>query len=101
MRKFLVASAALALSFHALPLAAEDAPIARVPAVTEQDPDPMVKAMFEATRARGARPINLQLITNLAPKMAKAQQVEAYTIRFDMVTPRPYRELTILRTVQN
>jgi alkylhydroperoxidase family enzyme len=72
-----------------------------VPAVTEASPDPAVKEMFAAARARGGEPINLQLVMAQAPALAKAHQAVAYAIRFDLKTPRPYRELTILRTVQN
>jgi alkylhydroperoxidase family enzyme len=101
MHRFLLASAMLAVVFTSLPLRAADAPIARVPAVTESDPDPSVKAMFDAARARGTTPINLQLIMHQAPALSKAGQEEAYAIRFNLKVPRPYRELTILRTVQN
>jgi 4-carboxymuconolactone decarboxylase len=83
------------------PIAAADAPIARVPAVTEDSADPAVKEVFAAARARGAEPINLQLVMALAPALAKAKGAEAYAIRFDMKTPRPYRELAIMRAVQN
>jgi alkylhydroperoxidase family enzyme len=100
MQKTMLICGALLLASAALPIAAADAPIARVPAVTEQDPDPAVKAMFAAARAHGVAPINLQLVTALAPALGKAQQAEAYAIRFDLKTPRPYRELTILRTAQ-
>ena len=101
MRKCLLIGSTLLVCLFALPLTAADGPIARVPVVTEANADPLVKAMFDAARARGTDPINLQLIMALAPKLAKAHQAVAYTIRFDLNTPRPYRELTILRTVQN
>ena len=101
MRRFLVAGSALAVAFFALPVAAEDAPIARVPAVTEQSDDPAVKAFFENAHAKGIKPINLQLVLQQAPPLAKASGEGAYAIRFSLKVPRPYRELTILRTVQN
>jgi alkylhydroperoxidase family enzyme len=101
MRKLLVAGSALAAALFAQPIAAADAPIARVPAVTEQSADPAVKEMFETARARGLKPINLQLVMALAPALSKPQRDEAYAIRFSLQVPRPYRELTILRTVQN
>ena len=101
MRKFLLIGCTLLVCLFAPPLAAADGPIARVPAVTEANSVPFVKSLFAAARARGTEPINLQLIMALAPKLAKAHQAVAYTIRFDLNTPRPYRELTILRTVQN
>jgi alkylhydroperoxidase family enzyme len=101
MKQLLLAGATLALLFASPPLRADDQPIARVPAVTENDPDPSVKEMFDTARAHGTKPINLQLITHLSPALAKARSEEANTIRFNLKVPRPYRELTILRTVQN
>src|SRR5580692_4088200 len=101
MQKLLLAGATLALALATLPLRAADAPIARVPAVTEDDPDPGVQEMFKTAKEHGTKPINLQLINHLAPALAKSGQEEAYAIRFNLKVPRPYRELTILRTVQN
>jgi 4-carboxymuconolactone decarboxylase len=101
MRHRLRVSALLLVSAFALPIKAADGPIARVPAVTEASQDPYVKEMFAAVHARGGEPINLQLVMALAPTLAKAHQEVAYAIRFDLETPREYRELTILRTVQN
>lgn len=95
-----LAGAALALAV-VLPVAAADAPVARVPAVGPDSDDPYVKQMFAEAAARGQKPINLQLVMALAPTIGKAHREAAYAIRFDMKTPRPYRELTILRTVQN
>jgi alkylhydroperoxidase family enzyme len=65
MKHLLLAGATLALLVASPPLRADDAPIARVPA------------------------------------LSKAGGEEAYAIRFNLKVPRPYRELTILRTVQN
>ena len=101
MGKRLTAAGAIVAALFALPIAAADAPIARVPPVTEQSADPAVKEMFETARARGLKPINLQLVMALAPALSKPQRDEAYAIRFSLKVPRPYRELTILRTVQN
>jgi len=101
MSKLLVAGGAIIAALFALPIAAADAPIARVPGVTEQSADPAVKEMFETARTRGIKPINLQLVMALAPALSKPQREEAYAIRFSLQVPRPYRELTILRTVQN
>ena len=71
MRKRLVSGAVLAAALFTLPIRAADAPIARVPAVTEQSTDPAVKEMFETARTHGIKPINLQLVMALAPALSK------------------------------
>jgi alkylhydroperoxidase family enzyme len=101
MRQSLLAVIALGGLFAAMASGAADGPIARVPVPTDPTTDPAVKEMFDAVKARGAQPINLQFIMAMAPPLAKANQSVAYAIRFDLKVPRPYRELTILRTVQN
>lgn len=101
MRKILLICAVALACGPALPIEAADGPIARVPAVTEPASDPAVQAMFDSDRAHGSAPINLQLVMALAPGLATADHAVAHAIRFDLKTPRPYRELTILRTVQN
>jgi alkylhydroperoxidase family enzyme len=83
----------------AVPLRAEG-PIARVPAVSADSPDPEVRAMFENARNRGGQIINLSLIRSNAPKLAKAGSALAYAIRYETKTPRSLIELAIFRTAQ-
>ncbi|MBV8538521.1 MAG: carboxymuconolactone decarboxylase family protein [Alphaproteobacteria bacterium] len=82
------------------PVQAEDGPIARVPAVQESNPDPIVQEMFASARARGGQIINLSLIRANAPKLAKPGSGVAYAIRYDTSTPRRLIELAILRTAE-
>lgn len=90
-----------ALLFVSAPSGAADAPmIARIPAVSDSSTDPAVVALFAGIRARGGKPLNLQLVTGNAPKIGKAMLGLAYSLRFDATTPRPVRELAILRTAQ-
>jgi len=91
----------LALCCAVPSLVAADEPIARVPAITDPAGDPIVKEMLDAIQARGAKPINLNLVMFNAPALAKASSAAAFAIRFDLKTPRPYRELAIMRAAQN
>ncbi len=103
MRKSIFAGLLLGLAVMTpgpAPVQAEDAPIARVPAVQESNPDPIVQSMFANAKAHGGQIINLSLIRANAPKLAKAGSGLAYAIRFDTKTPRPFIELAILRTAQ-
>jgi len=95
----LVAQAFALAAALAVPAQAAE-PIARVPPVSEDSTDPIVKAMFDNARSRGGSVINLGLIRGNAPKLAKAGSDLAYAIRFDTKTPRPLVELAILRAVQ-
>ena len=101
MRKSCLPAALLGLLVAATSVAAADTPIARIPVPTDPATDPALQQMVDAARARGGQPINLQFLTAMAPPLAKASQAYAYAIRFDLKVPRPYRELAILRTVQN
>lgn len=83
-----------------LPVAAGEEPIARVPAVQESNPDPIVQQMFANAKQHGGQIINLSLIRANAPQLAKAGAGLAYAIRFDTKTPRPLIELAILRTAE-
>jgi alkylhydroperoxidase family enzyme len=101
MRRSMMAIAGLASVLCAMNVVAADAPIARIPVPTDPATNAAVKETVDAAKARGGQPINLQYLMLLAPPLAKASQEAAYAIRFDLKVPRPYRELTILRTVQN
>jgi len=93
-------TAVAALLFASAPTGAVDAPIARIPGVSDTSTDPTVVALFADIRARGGKPLNLQLVTGNAPKIGKAMLGLAYSLRFDATTARPVRELAILRTAQ-
>jgi alkylhydroperoxidase family enzyme len=82
-----------------LPIKAADGPIARVPAQAHPA-NPEAAALLDAIRAKGNRPINLNLVTAVSPKLAKVRGALATTIRYESVVPRPLRELTIMRTAQ-
>jgi alkylhydroperoxidase family enzyme len=97
---FVFIAALGALLFAGAATGAADAPIARIPGVSDASTDPTVVALFADIRARGGKPLNLQLITGNAPKIGKAMLGLAYSLRFDATTPRPVRELAILRTAQ-
>jgi alkylhydroperoxidase family enzyme len=83
----------------AFPIRAADGPVARVP-VEEHPVDPEARALLDAIRARGNRPINLNLVSALSPKLAKGRSALVSAIRYESSVPRPLRELTILRTAQ-
>ena len=98
--RFVLLAALGALLFASAPIGAADAPIARIPSVSDSSTDPTVVALFADIRARGGKPLNLQLVTGNAPKIGKAMLGLAYSLRFDATTPRLTRELAILRTAQ-
>jgi alkylhydroperoxidase family enzyme len=98
--RFVFLTAVVALFFTSVPSGAADAPIARIPGVSDASTDPTVVALFSDIRARGGKPLNLQLVTGNAPKIGKAMLGLAYSLRFDATTARPVRELAILRTAQ-
>ncbi len=99
MKKSMMTGLLLGLAMI-VPVQADEGPIARVPAVQETNPDPIVQQMFANARQHGGQIINLSLIRANAPKLAKAGAGLAYAIRFDTKTPRPLIELAILRTAE-
>ena len=98
MRKAILAG--LVLGLAAVIPGQADEPIARVPAVQESNPDPLVQEMFANAKARGGQIINLSLIRANAPKLAKPGSGVAYAIRYETKTPRRLIELAIWRTAQ-
>jgi alkylhydroperoxidase family enzyme len=82
----------------ALPINAADGPIARLQ-FDSNSYDAEARAMLDGYRSRG-QPINLNLVSALSPKLAKARAEVTRAIRYESVVPRPLRELTILRTAQ-
>ncbi|HXJ03258.1 MAG TPA: carboxymuconolactone decarboxylase family protein [Micropepsaceae bacterium] len=81
-------------------LAADSSPVSRLPKVPDPPTDPIVKEMWNATRARGGQILNLHYTMGNAPKIAKAEQDLTYALRFDAKSPRGFRELAIMRTGQ-
>jgi alkylhydroperoxidase family enzyme len=74
--------------------------VSRLPALTDPMSDPILKQLFEDTRARGGQILNLHLTYAHAPKVGRASRTMAYTLRFDAEVPRMLRELAIIRTAQ-
>ena len=99
MRNQLIFSTLVLGLLVALPIGAADSPVARVP-VEEYPADSEARALLDGIRARGNRPINLNLVSALSPKLARARSALVSTIRYELVVPRALRELTILRTAQ-
>jgi len=101
-----IASVLLGLlcALPALPAAAQDAlltsKVSRLPALKDPLGDPLIRQMFEDTRAHGGQILNLHLAHAHAPKIGLASRTMAYTLRFDAQAPRLLREIAIIRTAQ-
>src|SRR5262245_19427329 len=76
-----------------------DPPISRLPWLSETPSDPDTAATFDLIRKRG-RLINLHLTLGHGGKIFRARHELTYELRFDAVTPRALRELTIMRTAK-
>ncbi|MEW6450074.1 MAG: carboxymuconolactone decarboxylase family protein [Pseudomonadota bacterium] len=101
MYKSMRALALLASIVVAAPtVAAQDAAISRLPSVTEKPADPATAATFDIIRSRGGQIINLHLTLGHGGKIFQARQMLTYALRFDAVTSRRIRELTIMRVAQ-
>ena len=87
------------LSTDFFSIAQEQQKVSRLPPLP-QPLDPTLQEMFDKRRAMGGSIINLTLTQGHAPRVAKASQTTAFTIRFDAVTPRNLRELAIFRTAE-
>lgn len=79
---------------------AQEAAISRLPSVTEKPADPATAATFDTIRSRGGQIINLHLTLGHAGKIYQARQMLTYALRFDAVSSRRIRELTIMRVAQ-
>jgi alkylhydroperoxidase family enzyme len=99
MRKF-IASVALACAVGFVAAHAAEEQVSRLPKVPNPPTDPIVKEMWDQTRARGGQILNLHYTMGNAPKIAKAEQDLTYALRFDAKSPRALRELAIMRTGQ-
>jgi alkylhydroperoxidase family enzyme len=101
MRTFTILSVALLtlLSADMFSVAQEQQKVSRLPPLP-QPLDPTLREMFDKRRAMGGSVINLTLTQGHAPRIAKASETTAFTIRFDAVIPRNLRELAIFRTAE-
>ena len=73
--------------------------MSRLPALPDPS-DPYLKEMFAKIRSKGGQPLNIHLVQEFAPRLAKARLDMAYALRYDVVTPALLREMAILRTGQ-
>jgi alkylhydroperoxidase family enzyme len=80
------------------PINAANGPISRLQ-FDSNSYDAEGRALLDGYRSRG-QPINLNLVSALSPKLARARAEVTRVIRYDSAVPRPLRELTILRTAQ-
>jgi alkylhydroperoxidase family enzyme len=74
--------------------------VSRLPPLKDPESDPVLKELFDESRARGGDIINLHLTLGHAPHVAKASRAMAYALRFHAKAPRALRELAIMRTAQ-
>ena len=81
-------------------VAQELAAVSRLPRVEDPPKDSDLAKLFQQIREKGGQPLNLQLTIGNAPKINKATLALSYALRFDSITPRKLRELTIIRTAQ-
>ena len=95
-----VSLCAALLALVAVPAQAQDAPVSRLPLISDEPTDPLLKQLFDETRARGGKILNLHRTQGLAPKLAKARRDLAYAIRFETKLPAALREMAIIRTSQ-
>ncbi len=84
----------------AMPALADGPRVSRLPRAPDPPTDPIVKQMWDQTRARGGQILNLHYTMGNAPKIAQAEQNLTYALRFDAKSPRGLRELAIMRTGQ-
>ena len=75
----------------------EEQKVSRLPPLP-QPLDPILRELFDNSRAQGGSVINLQITTGHAPKFTRAARAMAFAIRFDAKTPRRLIELAIMRT---
>lgn len=76
--------------------------VPRLPFVSDEQAalDPDIKATFEEIRQHGGKPGNMHRHGANAPKVFRSAVQLAYSLRYGTKTPRPYRELMILRALQ-
>src|SRR5215470_16508836 len=96
MRNELIFSTLVLGLLIVLPISAADGPVARVP-VEEHPADSEARALLDAIRAGGNRPINLNLVSALSPKLARARSAVVSTIRYESVVPRALQHHSFIR----
>ncbi len=74
--------------------------MARLPMTPQEPDDPVLRAMYDEVRARGIKLPNLYRVIDHAPSMLRAWLDFAWPLRLQAKTPRPLRELLILRGAQ-
>lgn len=74
--------------------------MARLPMISAETDDAVLKAMFDEVRARGIEVPNLYRIFGHAPALLRAWLDFAWPLRLAAKTPRRLRELLILRGAQ-
>ena len=97
MRTALVAVAIMTCVAR-VPVSAAEGHASRLPDLPDPPTDPILKQAAQERAKTGAKVINLTLTTGHAPKIARATNVLAQTIRNGVETPRLVIELAILRT---
>jgi len=74
--------------------------VARLPLLDAEPADQITAEVFETFRTEGRDPIALYRVLAHSPRMLRAYAGLARGLRYEAQTPRPLRELLILRTAQ-
>ena len=72
----------------------------RLPLTAKEAGDPVTAEVFEVFAREGRDPIALYRVLANSPKMLRAYAGLSQPLRYEAETPRPLRELLILRTAQ-
>jgi AhpD family alkylhydroperoxidase len=75
-------------------------PTSRLPPIADPESNPLIKEMFDQTRAARGRVLNLHLTNAHAPNLSHAQRRVVNAIRNETVAPQSLIELAILRAAQ-
>ena len=89
----------LILSIPVIGTAQEQAP-ARIPLVSSDTDDPVLKPIFDDIKSRGSEPSYMHRTIGNAPEIFRAFAGVAWAIRQDAILPRVDREIIILRATQ-
>ena len=100
LRTTILAALAFAGTLGAGVAVAQNQPQSRVPLVGDDTTDPTVKDFYANVRKKGGEPLNLHRTMANAPSMMKGSSGMAYAIRYDATVPRQFREIAIIRAVQ-
>jgi AhpD family alkylhydroperoxidase len=76
------------------------APTSRLPPVADPESNPLIKELFDQTRAARGRVLNLHLTNAHAPNLSYAQRRVVTAIRTETVVPQSLIELAILCAAQ-